>query len=221
MLVLAAGCATTPASVTPDIELQADDQHADPLKLVPELLENRETPGNLERAIAVLNWHLKQQPGSVDFHALLAEAHSRFVETLDLKKAEDQPRHKEHRTEGLKHAEEAVAIDPGHAPAQYWLAALLLHVADAESSLGKAKEALTHLDRADSLHASIDSGGPARLRGRVLADIPGLFGGSTSKAIASYQSSLKVAPDCLTTHLWLGEAYVEAKKPDLARKEFE
>ena len=42
-----------------------------------------------------------------------------------------------------------------------------------------------------------------------------------SKAVASYKKSLQVAPDCITTHLWLGEAYADAKHPELAREHWE
>jgi len=221
LLFLAAGCATAPAYVVPDVSISAEDQRHDPLKLGPELIEKRETPGSLERAIALLRWHWKQQPESVDLNALLAEAHSRMCEVLDLKKPEDRPPHLEHRTAGLHHAREAVQIDPGHAPAQYWLGSLLLHAAEAESSLGRTNEALKHLERAEALHASVDDGGPARLRGRVLQDMPGIFGGSVSKAIACYRRSLEAAPGAMSTRLYLGEAYLAIDKPDLARAELQ
>jgi tetratricopeptide (TPR) repeat protein len=220
-ICMAAGCTPLPepppAEATPSLE----DQRLDPLKIGPELIEARETPGNLERAITLFRWHLKQRPGSVDLNALLAEAHSRSCEALDLKKPEDRPRHLEHRTEGLRQAREAVRMDPGHAPAHYWLAALLLHAADAESSLAKAKEAIIHLNTADQLSPAIDDGGPSRLGGRLLQDMPGIVGGSYPKAIASYRRSLELAPAFLTTHLWLGQAYLETNRPDLARKELE
>lgn len=221
LLAFGAGCAAAPAYEMPDVVVSAEDQRADPLKTAPELIERRETPGSLDHAVALLRWHWKKQPGSVDLNALLAEAHSRMCESLDLKKAEDQPRHLEHRTAGLHHAREAVQIDPGHAPAHYWLAALLLHAAEAESSLGKANEALRELDKAEALHAAVDDGGPARLKGRVLQDMPTIVGGSVGKAIACYHRSLDVAPEVMVTHLWLGQAYLAVNKVDLALKELQ
>jgi len=59
------------------------------------------------------------------------------------------------------------------------------------------------------------------MKGRIYQDLPGIFGGSTSKAISLYRKSLESDPDCITTHLWLGEAYADARKYDLARKELE
>jgi tetratricopeptide (TPR) repeat protein len=220
-LLLVAGCATAPAYLVPDVTISAEDQHLDPLQIAPELIERRETPGSLERAIALLRWHWKRQPESVDLNALLAEAHSRMCESLDLKKPEDLSPHLEHRTAGLYHAREAVQIDAGHAPAQYWLGSLLLHASEAENSLGKTHEALKHLERAEALHAAIDDGGPARLRGRVLQDMPGIFGGSVSNAIACYRRSLEAAPGAMATRLYLGEAYLATDRINLARSELE
>jgi tetratricopeptide (TPR) repeat protein len=226
ILGLSVGCASTPAAPPEGYrwqqkELSEGDKKSDPIPTATKLIEERESPGKLDQAIALLQYHVDQHPDNVALQTLLAEAHSRSAEMLDLAKTEDRAPHQHHRTEGMKHAEEAVKLDPNSGAAHYWLAANQLHAADAERSLGRAKDALKQLDLADQLAPKVDDGGPARMRGKVLADMPGLFGGSTSKAIASYRRSLEMAPNCITTHLWLGQAYVDAKKNDLARKEFE
>jgi tetratricopeptide (TPR) repeat protein len=222
-VLLAAACTSLPEAVP-----SPEDQRLDPLKIGPELIDQRETPGSLERAITLFRWHLRQQPDSVDLNALIAEAHARSIATLDLKNPDDRPLHRAHRTEGLRHAQEALRIDPGHAPAHYWLAILLLHAAgaDIESSPNKTKEALahlsealTHLSKADQLSPKVDEGGPARVRGKVLQELPVPLGGSLPKAIACYLRSLELAPDFITTHLWLAQAYLGVQKPDLAKKE--
>jgi tetratricopeptide (TPR) repeat protein len=222
----AAGCASAPVapqdmSANGASHLTDEEKQKDPVPEVTRLLEQRETAGNLDHAIALLTWHVGQHPDSAPYHELLAEAHARSCEALDLKKSEDKAPHKVHRTEGLKHGEEAVKLDPQSGPAHYWYAANLLHAAEAESSLGRTNSALRQLDQADKLSPKIDAGGPARMRGRVLSQMPGIVGGSTKKAIANYQRSLELAPDCITTHLWLAEAYIDADKPDLARKELQ
>jgi tetratricopeptide (TPR) repeat protein len=227
ILVLALGCASSTPAAPPggyswqQKELSDAEKKTDPIPTATRLIDERESPGKLDQAIALLQYHVDQHPDNVALQTLLAEAHARSAEMLDLAKTEDRAPHQHHRTEGMKHAEEAVKLDPNSGAAHYWLAANQLHAADAERSLGRAKDALKQLDLADQLAPKVDEGGPARMRGKVLADMPGLFGGSTSKAIASYRRSLEMAPDCITTHLWLGQAYVDAKKNDLARKEFE
>jgi tetratricopeptide (TPR) repeat protein len=225
LAVLSSSCAAEQAP--PDahpmqgVRLTPEEQTRDPLPGATQLIEQRETAGSLDHAIALLNWHVERHPESAELHRFLAEAHSRAVETLDLKKAADRPGHELHRTEGRRHAEEAVKLAPDNGDARYWLAALLLHVADAESSLTRAREALGHIEKADQLSPGIDQGGPARLRGKLLQDIPGILGGSLTKAITSYQRSIAISPGCITTHLWLAQAYLDAKKPDLARKELD
>ena len=225
LLILAFGCSS--AERVPEnhswqkVSLSADDENADPLRAAPTLIEQREKQGSLDHAIALLNWHLQKNPQSAELHLLLAEAHARSAEALNAQKDEDRPYHKYHYTEGLRHADEAVRLAPNSGPAHYWRACNLLHAADAERSLSRATQALKELDVADQQSPGVDDGGPSRMRGKVLADMPGLFGGSTSKAIANFQKSLKISPNYGTTHLWLGEAYLSAKKNDLARKELE
>lgn len=223
---LACGCAgesTSPFPVAggPAVSLAAGEQSHGASAAARRLIDRPDDPGNLDRAIALLEGHLERGPRSAERLILLAEAHSRKAERLDLGKADDRPRHQKQRTEGRRLAEEALQASPNDGIVHYWLAALLLHAADAERSLGRAKEALRHLDRAEELAPAVDQGGPSRLRGKVLQDLPGLFGGSTSRAIASYRRSLAIAPDCITTHLWLGEAYAAQRNVDAARKEFE
>jgi tetratricopeptide (TPR) repeat protein len=225
-MIVLAGCASSPPPMPrqhrwQSVQLSAGDQKGNPLLSARTLIDQRETPGNLDHAIALLNWHLERQPQSADLHQMLAEAHSRAVEGLDLKKTEDQPQHLYHRTEGMKHAQEAVRLAPDHGAAHYWLATNLLHAADAERSLGRAKEALAELDRADKMAPEVDQGGPSRMRGKVLYEMPALFGGSLGKAIVSLRRALEIGPDVPTTRVWLAQAYVDAKKPDLARKELE
>jgi len=225
VLLFAVGCSSTPPMpqelAWQGVQLTSTEQKADPLPAARMLIDQRETAGNLDHAIALLNWHVERRPESAELHQLLAEAHSRCCEALDLEKQEDQSQHLYHRTEGMKHAQEALKLAPDSGPAHYWYATNLLHAADAERSLGRAKTALAELDRADKLSSDVDRGGPSRMRGKVLADMPGLFGGSTSKAIANFKRSIEISPDVPTTHLWLGQAYMDAKEPELARKELE
>lgn len=223
---LALGCSTSPGPMPEDhawqrVRITDDDQKSDPLQTVPKLLEQHEAPGTLDHAIALLRWHVERQPQSPELRQLLAEAHSRAAEALDPKKSDELPYHAYHRTEGIKQAEEALRLAPGSGPAHYWRATNLLHAADAERSLGRAKEAMKELDRADQISPQIDEGGPSRLRGKMLHDMPPIVGGSVSKAIESFRRSLHFAPNSITTHLWLGEAYLSARKHDLARKELE
>jgi tetratricopeptide (TPR) repeat protein len=204
------------------VMLSDAENQVDPLPAARVLIEQRETPGALDQAIALLNGHLPQEPHSVELLVMLAEAHSRCLEVLDVKKQADRAPHELHRTRGRSHAQEALSLAPNHGVAHYWLGCLLLHAADAERSYGRLKEALPHLVLAQKGAPLTDQGGPARMLGRVYQETPGGFLlGSKPEAIKWYKKSLEVAPDSISTRLWLGETYVAAGQPALARPELE
>jgi tetratricopeptide (TPR) repeat protein len=185
------------------------------------MIEDREKDDNLNKAIRLLHWHATQEPLSADVQALAAEACSRALELLDPAKPADQDRHQLLRQIGRAHADEAVRLAPQNGAARYWKGCILLHEANAERSLSKTNQAIAELEKAETLEAAIDDGGPSRMKGKVLAEMPYLLGGSLTKAVAAYRKSLAVSANRITTHLWLGEAYLEAKKPGLARTELE
>jgi tetratricopeptide (TPR) repeat protein len=207
-----------PATVT----LSNAENQVDPLRSARVLIDQRETPGALDHAIALLDGYLPQKPHSVEHLVILAEAHSRCLEVLDVKKPADRAPHELHRTRGRSHAREALGLAPNNGVVQYWLGCLLLHAADAERSYGRLKEALPHLELAQKGAPGTDEGGPARMLGRVYQETPGGFLlGSKPEAIKWYKKSLEVAPDSMSTRLWLGETYVAAGLPALARPELE
>src|SRR6185436_8803831 len=126
LVLFAIGCSSTPTM--PDehpwqgVHLSAAEQQTDPLPSARAMIDQHETAGSLDHAIALLSWHVERRRESADLHLLLAEAHSRAAEALDLQKKEDQGPHLHHRTEGLKHAQEALRLSPQSGPAHYWLA---------------------------------------------------------------------------------------------------
>ena len=199
--------------------LTESELKGDPLPAARKLIDRRETPGALDRAVALLEAHLgkRRSPGLL---VMLAESHSRSLEALDVKKQADLAAHEQHRTRGRFHAQEALRLEPDNGATRYWLGCLLLHAADAERSYGRLKEALPHLELAQKQAPATDDGGPARMLGRVYQETPGgLMLGSKPEAIKWYKKSLEVAPDSLSTHLWLGETYLASSQPALARLE--
>jgi tetratricopeptide (TPR) repeat protein len=229
-LLLLGACSTTPgendlapSGPTPaKVTLSNAELQGDPLPAARKLIDRRETPGALDHAITLLEGHLPREPQTVELRVMLAEAHSRCLEVLDVKKQGDLASHEQHRSRGRFHAQEALRLAPNHGVAHYWLGCLLLHSADAERSYGRLKEALPHLELAQKQVPTTDDGGPARMLGRVYQETPGgLLLGSNPEAIKWYKKSLDVAPDSIPTHLWLGETYLAARQPALARPELE
>ena len=226
LLVLSA-CSTTtsvddPAPSGPlatKVVLTEAEMKGDPLPAARKLIDQRETPGALDHAVALLEAHLPKRQSSA-LLVMLAEAHSRRLEALDIKKGADLAPHELHRTRGRFRAQEALRLAPNDGVAHYWLGCLLLHAAEAERSYGRLKEALPHLELAQKQAPATDDGGPARMLGRVYQETPGgLLLGSKPEAIKWYKKSLEVAPDAVSTRLWLGEAYVASSQPALARPE--
>src|SRR5438045_3117056 len=104
------------------------------LKKAEQLIEARETPGNLEQAIELLSSHASDPEPQLALLIDLAEAQALLVDTYDLGKAAERQKHKEHREAGKVAATRALAIDPESGPAHYWLGLLLLYSSDAEQS---------------------------------------------------------------------------------------
>jgi len=203
-----------------NVKLTEAELKGDPLPAARKLIDQRETPGALDHAVALLEAQLLKKPEFPELLVLLAEAHSRCLELLDVKKQADLVPHEQHRTRGRFQAQEALRLAPNNGAAHYWLGCLLLHAAEAERSYGRLKEALPHLELAQKQAPKTDDGGPARMLGRVYQETPGgLLLGSKPEAIKWYRKSLEVAPDSMPTHLWLGETYAASKQPALALPE--
>lgn len=158
----------------------------------------------------------KERPDDVRLNVALAKAHDRCCEALLPK----DPEHGRHYIAAIFHARRALATEPDP-EAKYWLAAALLHAANAENSLGRAKEALRLLHEADAAAPAIDEGGPSRLAAKVYGDAPTLILGDRAKAQELYRKSIGLAPGQYQARLWLGELYVRLGKSDAARVELE
>jgi tetratricopeptide (TPR) repeat protein len=197
-------------------------EKSDPITTARQLIEHRENPGRLARAVMLLEWRKDHGPETAEVHALLAESHSRMVETLNPEKAEDRRRMRQERESGLREARDAIRLAPNQAEGHYWLGWLLLQTADAEQSYGRLKDAISELLQAQQSDPKVDEGGPARMLGRIYQETPGWpFLGSRTKAIRWYTKSLEAAPETLRTHLWLGQTYAQDGQKELARLELE
>ena len=192
------------------------------LKKAEQLIEERETPGRLEQAIALLSRHASDPEPSLPLLIDLAEAQALLVDTYDLGKAAERQKHKEHREAGKIVAKQALAIDPQSGPAHYWLGLLLLYSSDGEQSYSVLKQAVKELEIADQRSPGIDDAGPARMLGRVYQQTPGWpLLGSTLKSIEYLERARKQAPENIMNALWLGLSYESAGKTRRAKEQLE
>jgi len=201
---------------------EAPKTPSEALKKAEPLIEARETPGNLEQAIALLSRHESDPDPSLPLLIDLARAQALLVDTYDLGKAGERQKHQEHRDAGKLAARRALAIDPQSGEAHYWLGLLLLYSADGEQSYSLLKQAVRELEIADKRSPALDDGGPARMLGRVYQQTPGWpLLGSTSKSIEYLERASKEAPDNLRNRLWLGLSYEAAGKIKRAKAQLE
>jgi tetratricopeptide (TPR) repeat protein len=234
LLPLLAACAGSPRStdeLPPDFsdeyELDAEELGLAPPAVLVEarrILDAREEEDDaLEHAVAFLHHYRRLRlHRSAELDTLLAEAHARIVDALDLADADDAARHRRHRESGMAAARDALRLAPDLGPAHYWLGRLLLCAADAERSYGRLKKAIPELEEAVRLSPDCDGAGPACYLGRIYQETPGWpMLGSTATAIAWYEKAVARAPDEIRNRLWLGEAYAAARKPDKARAAWE
>lgn len=193
----------------------------DVLRRAEQLIEARETAGNLERAITLLGSKSTTDP-SLPLLIALAKAQALLVDTYDLGNAVENQKHKEHREAGKLAANQALAIDPQSGPAHYWLGVLLLFSSDGEQSYSVLKRAVKELEKADKQSPEVDDAGPARMLGRVYQQTPGWpLLGSTSKSIEYLERACKEAPENPRNKLWLGLSYELAGKTKQAREQLE
>ena len=171
---------------------------------------------DLSGELRVLRAAWGERPDDVRLNVALAKAHDRRCEAL----APKTPEHGRQYIAAIFHARRALQLD-ADPEAKYWLAAALLHAANAENSLGRAREALRLLHEADDAAPAIDDGGPSRMAAKVYGDAPTLILGDRAKALQLYRKSIALAPEQPQTRVWLGELYVRLGKPELARIELE
>ncbi|HZE97572.1 MAG TPA: hypothetical protein VE981_11140 [Planctomycetota bacterium] len=190
------------------------------LRKAEELIEARETPGALEQAIVLLNGLFSDPGPGLPLLIDLARAHALLVDTYDLGKQAEKPRHKEHREAGKIAATRALSIDPQSGPAHYWNGILLLYSSDGEQSYAVLKQSVKELEIADRLSPDYDGAGPARMLGRIYQQTPGWpLLGSNPKAIEYLERARKSAPDNLRNGLWLGLSYETVGKTKPAREQ--
>jgi tetratricopeptide (TPR) repeat protein len=237
-LILAAGCGSTepPPPTIPLAELPPISETLPPLsaeeqkfeldqvaQAAADLIEKRESEGSLERAAALLRFHWQRHSAALSLNTMLAQVHVHFIDRYDLKNAEHKDPLAKHREAGRIHAREALRVNPDHGPAHYWYGHILLHVADAERSYGKLKEALAQMEKAEKTASDIDHHGPIRMQGRIYQETPGgpFFLGDKKKAQKFYERAVQASPEYLQHRLWLAEIHIDAKKFEPAREQID
>ncbi|MBF0551074.1 MAG: hypothetical protein HQK60_11115 [Deltaproteobacteria bacterium] len=125
---------------------------------------------------------------------------------------------------GVEAGKKAIDINPNSLGGHFWLGVCY-------GKYGLAKGVIKSLALVDPIKKemaavieqdpSYEHGGAYRVLGRLYAKLPGLAGGSNSKAIDYLKTSIKYGPDRLLTRVYLAEVYIDTGQRDLAKKELE
>jgi len=123
-------------------------------------------------------------------------------------------------TKGKEWGEKAVAVDPQSAGAHYFLAVNMAKWGEAHGkvkSLFLSKDLIGNLSKAKDIDPTFYYGGADRVLGKVLFEVPGVFGGDKKRAEEHLRASLKIAPNYGLTLLYLAELLIDANRKEEAK----
>jgi tetratricopeptide (TPR) repeat protein len=126
--------------------------------------------------------------------------------------------------QGIEAGRKAAAAQPERPEGHFWQAANMGSMAEGfglRAGIRYRGPIRESLEKALAIDPSYLDGSPDRALGRWYARVPGLFGGSDSKAVEHLQRSLKYAPQSIASLFFLAETYVEMGRKDDARKQFQ
>ncbi len=213
-LGLAVACSAPAAAPS----LAPSQEAAPPLPEIRRLLDASHVPGNLPRAIDLLEAPRKQQE-SPEVEAMLAEAYYHRAHAIADRDAAVQAYDK-----AIGHGDRALALAPNNVAARYWRAVALLGKAGrvrGVESMGWVRQAVRELDVVVAADPALDNAGAHRALGKVYLDSPMWFLGDTDKAIEHLEAARKIAPDSLLNRRFLAEAYMEDGREADALRELE
>ena len=182
------------------------------------LYADRENLASAQRAAAIWEERLQADPSSFESAWKLARA----AYWLGGHVPADMQQKEYER--GVEAARRAAEIAPQRPEGYFWMAANMGALAESfglRNGLryrGAVKEALETVLKLDPefLQGSAD-----RALGRWYDRVPGLFGGSDTKAVEHLRRSLTYNPDSTISHFFLAEALLDMDREDEARAELQ
>jgi hypothetical protein len=125
---------------------------------------------------------------------------------------------------GIAAARQAVAAEPNRPEGHFWLAADMGTLAESfghSAGLKYRKPVKEELETVLRLDPAYMDGSADRVLGRWYFRVPGLFGGSNTKAEAHLLTSLKYDPQSTVSHFFLAEVLIEEDRTSEARAELQ
>ena len=185
------------------------------------LWNEREDPGKAAEAIAAYEDLLKERPNDYKVLLRLSRLHYWVGQTLETSNTKEALEHYARGREYGKKASEAAPEEPG---GYFFEAANLARQNNLKgtfSNLFGISTVRKLNEKAASLDPEYFYQGTDRFFCAYYTKLPGLLGGSTTKAIEFGTRAVKAFPNYAGNRFYLAEAYVKDGKNDLARKELE
>jgi tetratricopeptide (TPR) repeat protein len=136
--------------------------------------------------------------------------------------AEDARRRELER--GVEAGRRAAALAPGRPEGHFWMAANMGALAESfglRAGLRYRRPIREALETVLRLDPSFQQGSADRALGRWYQKVPGLFGGSKSKAVDHLRRSLTYDPLSTASHFFLAETLLDMDRRDEARQAFQ
>ena len=193
----------------------------EPEKNAEMLWSEREDPGKAAEAIAAYEDLLKEMPDDYKVLLRLSRLHywvGQILETSNAKEA------LEHYGRGMEYGKEASGAAPEKPGGYFFEAANLARQNNLKgtfSNLFGVSTVRKLNEKAALLDPEYFYRGTDRFFCAFYTKLPGLLGGSTTKAIEFGKRAVEAFPNYAGNRYFLAEAYVKDGKNDLARKELE
>jgi tetratricopeptide (TPR) repeat protein len=185
------------------------------------LWSEREDPGKAAEAIAAYEDLLKERAGDYKVLLRLSRLHywvGQMLESANTKEA------LEHYASGMEYGKKASEAAPEEPGGYFFEAANLARQNNLKgtfSNLFGISTVRKLNEKAASLDPEYFYRGTDRFFCALYTKLPGLLGGSTTKAIEFGKRAVEAYPNYAGNRYFLAEAYVKDGKNDLARKELE
>jgi tetratricopeptide (TPR) repeat protein len=127
-------------------------------------------------------------------------------------------------SQGVYHANKAVALQPEKPDGHYWLGVNNGKYGETKGvmkSLSLVKPIKKSMFKIIEVDRGYEDGGADRVLGRVFFKVPGIAGGSKDKSLEHLEKSKELGPEDPITRVYLAETYLAKDRVDDARAELE
>ena len=196
-----------PSAVSTDSQTQAPSSGSDPMAEADDLFSYGEDMARDRQALSIIAHALERRP---DEYQLLWRAARVYYHVGDDAAAGEKRGYFER---GIATGQRAVALRPTGVEGHFWLGANyggLSEIRGIVQAFQMIKQVRTEMETALRLQASYEDGGAYLALGQLDRQLPRLFGGNITRAIAYLEQGLRVVPQNMSMRFALAEAYLDA-----------